>query len=174
MSRVISASANGHGPGDGHWADNGHGPAATAEPDTIMTFQIAGQQYGLLIRAVREVVQVPAMVALPGSAAAVCGLLNRHGRYLPVLDGRVLAGAPPHFSLDSQVVLLGGDISELGLLVDQVLGVHSSAAGVTTRLEPGAASPWLMSVWRGDGAPVLVVDWLALRAMAAVLAPEQP
>jgi purine-binding chemotaxis protein CheW len=168
MSRLLST--NGHGP------SNGHGPAAPAatEPDTIITFQIAGQQYGLLIRVVREVVQVPAMVVLPGAAAAVCGLLNRHGRYLPVLDGRVLAGAPPRFSLDSQVVLLGGDTSELGMLVDQVLGVQSSAAGVTTRLEPGAASSWLQSVWRGDGAPVLVVDWLALRAMAAVLAPEQP
>jgi chemotaxis signal transduction protein len=162
MSRLISTSTN------------GHGPAAATEPETIMTFQIAGQQYGLLISAVREVVQVPAMIALPGAAAAVRGLLNRHGRYLPVLDGRVLAGAPPCFSLDNQVVLLGGDTSEFGMLVDQVLGVQPAAEGVTTRLEPGAASPWLMGVWRGAGAPVLVVNWLALRAMAAVLAPEQP
>jgi purine-binding chemotaxis protein CheW len=162
MSRLPSTSTN------------GHGPTAAMEPDTIITFQIAGQQYGLLISAVREVVQVPAMVALPGAAAAVCGLLNRHGRYLPVLDGRVLAGAPPCFSLDSQVVLMGRDTSELGLLVDQVLGVQPSAEGVTTRLEPGAASSWLMGVWRGDSAPVLVVNWLELRAMAAVLAPEQP
>jgi purine-binding chemotaxis protein CheW len=161
---------------NGHGASNGHSPAAPAalDPDTIITFQIASQHYGLPISAVREVVLMPAMVVLPGAAAAVRGLLNHHGRYLPVLDGRILAGATPRFSLDSHVVLLGDARSELGILVDQVLGVQSSAAGVTTRLEPGAANAWIMSVWRGDGAPVLVLDWRALRAMAAVLAPEQP
>ncbi|HEY1012482.1 MAG TPA: chemotaxis protein CheW [Herpetosiphonaceae bacterium] len=167
MSRVIAARANGHGPA----------PGAAA----IVTFRIGGQRYGLPISAVREVVQVPALTVLPGAAPALRGLLNRRGRYLPVLDGRALTGVPAgaaDLSLDSHVILLGGAEAELGLLVDQVVGVQPFAEGGQrapgARLEPAAASPWLLSVWHDEGESVLLLDWLALRSMAAVLAPEQP
>ncbi len=88
-----------------------------------------------------EVVHLPALVALAGAPPTICGLLNLHGRHLPVLDGRALLGATIDHDLHNQIMIVGRDQPGLGLLVDQVCDVYSVPAGQMVPIKRGDAAP---------------------------------
>ena len=81
------------------------GTAAVAT--TAMTFAIGTQQYGLPVANVFDVVPIPAMLILAGAPTYLIGVLNRRGRYLPVLDGRILLGEQAPYDLDRYVIIAG-------------------------------------------------------------------
>lgn len=140
----------------------------------MVTFDIAGQQYGLPLAAVLQVIRLPALLALAGAPPLVCGLLNLRGHYLPVLDGRLLIGEPPRADLSSQIVIVGraaGDSGQprLGLLVDQVLDVGLMQAAQFTPLRRGAASETLAGVFNTGQSSVVIFDPDALVNLAPLL-----
>lgn len=156
------------------------GERSTAVP--LVTFAIGPQEYALPVAQVLEIVRLPALLALTGAPAYLCGLLNRRGRHLPVLDGRVLMGEPPQFSLNSQIIIAGvvcdpsldggaQVIPILGLLVDEVRDVRM--AGRCTPLRSGAGAPFLSGVIDWADRSAVLCDLEVLRTMAPDLAPGQ-
>jgi purine-binding chemotaxis protein CheW len=134
----------------------------------IVSFRLGQQHYGLPIEAVREVVQLPALLALAGAGPALCGLLNLRGVYLPVLDGRVLVGEVPHYDLGNQVIMVGDDRPELGLLVDRVEGVTTGVLHTHTPFQPGMAAALLDGIIRSaQGDDLLLMNPLDLAAQVA-------
>lgn len=128
-----------------------------------VTFRIAAQHYGLQVGEVLEIVRIPALVNLAGAPDYLCGLLNRRGDYLPVIDARRLIGAPSAIDLNSQIVLVGraqalGAATPLfGLLVDQVLDVQIFQASQYTPLNRNVHAPFLCGVIdSGDGSILIL------------------
>jgi purine-binding chemotaxis protein CheW len=147
------------------------GPLAAAP--TAVTFVIGTQEYGLPVADVVEVVAMPAMLNVAGAPAYLIGLLNRRGRYLPVLDGRMLVGEPVQYDLDRYVIIAGrasanvGDLVPLlGILVDQVCDVRVCATESLTALGAGAAAPFLDSVVRWADRSVLLFNLEELLPLA--------
>jgi chemotaxis signal transduction protein len=136
-------------------------------PLTIVSFQLGPQQYGLPIEAVREIVRLPALIALAGAPPALCGLLNLRGFYLPVLDGRVLVGEIPHYTLNSQIMLIGHSRPKLGLLVDRVERVTAFPRASRTPIQRGVAAPLLDSVIDDQQGAIILLDLAVLAALAA-------
>jgi purine-binding chemotaxis protein CheW len=134
---------------------------------TIVGFRLGSQQYGLPVEAVREVVRLPALIALADSAPALCGLLNLRGYYLPVLDGRVLVGETPHYDLGNQIIIVGHTRPKLGLLVDQVNGVVMFGRATRTPIQRGVAAPLLDSIINGAQGTMILLDLAVLAALAA-------
>jgi purine-binding chemotaxis protein CheW len=134
-----------------------------------VVFGIGAQQYALPVELVREIVQVPALLELAGAAAVICGVLNRHGVYIPVLDGRAMVGQPPHATLDSMVVLAGVAQPEVALLVDGVAGVAQFAAEQCTSFDDQSVAPFLAGIASADSGPVLLLEFPALLAMIPAL-----
>jgi purine-binding chemotaxis protein CheW len=132
----------------------------------FVTFQIAHQQYALPLAVALEIIRLPALVALAGAPPTICGLLNLRGRYLPVLDGRALMGSPAEYDLNSQIVIAGRGVPELGLLVDQVHNVCTVAGGRITPIRRTDAAPFLTSVFNLGEESLLVFDLEALLAFA--------
>jgi purine-binding chemotaxis protein CheW len=140
----------------------------TRDPDRAIlavTFQIARQQYALPLDVVREIVRLPALVPLAGAPPTLCGLLNLRGRYLPIMDGGALVGEPIEYDLNSQIVIAGRGLAELGLLTDKVRGVCSVAAEQVVPISRGDAAPFLASVFDLAEESVLVFDLAALLAL---------
>jgi purine-binding chemotaxis protein CheW len=122
----------------------------------VVTFRISDQTYALPVDVVEEVVSLPALLQLPGAPDTLAGILNRRGQYIAVLDGRALAGKPPHHTLASQVLLVGRGRAEIGVIVDQVCAVHMTVQVHQAPVD-GYAAPWLHSVIdTSDGAVVLL------------------
>jgi purine-binding chemotaxis protein CheW len=138
-----------------------------------VTFRIGRQLYGLPVAAVLEVVRLPALVNVAGAPPALVGLLNLRGRYLPILSGHVLVGAPPRYDLDSQIVIAGQPSAELGLLVDQVGEVTALPAQRLVPLGQGAAAPFLQGVIDTEEGSLLLFNIAELRALAPTLTNER-
>jgi purine-binding chemotaxis protein CheW len=69
-------------------------PAAERSPLEVLVFELGGRRYGLPADDVRELVRAVAVVPLPGAPPAVEGVINVHGRLVPVLDLRARLGLP--------------------------------------------------------------------------------
>lgn len=138
-----------------------------------VTCMIAGQEYGLPVTAVREVVSVPSMLPLAGAPSYVRGLLNLRSRFIPVLDGRTLVGQPAPIELTNQVIILGKAAPEFGLLVDQARSVSqvTPALSVTAPRETGL--PILGDVLEASDRAALLLNVQALRELLPTINVEQ-
>jgi purine-binding chemotaxis protein CheW len=73
----------------------GPDPAAH-ERQRIVTFEVAGQEYGLEVGAVQEILPAPALsTKIPRSDSSVFGLTAYRNQLLPLLSLRGLLGLPP-------------------------------------------------------------------------------
>lgn len=72
-------------------------PAAPAmggvsSPGKYLTFGLAGEQYGIPILAVQEIIGLQEITAMPQSPAHIRGVINLRGRVIPVVDFRSRLG----------------------------------------------------------------------------------
>ena len=137
----------------------------TASPFLVVTCTIGGQEYGLPITEVREVISMPALLALAGAPAYLRGLLNLRGQFVPVLDGRVLVGAEAPVLVSNQVLILGGASAQFGLIVDQAHVVRSVMIASSTAMPREAALPIFGEVLDSGDHAALLLDVSALRAL---------
>ncbi len=144
-------------------------PAASGPTMQLVVFEIGPQRYALPVDLVREVVALPALLELAGAAVGLCGLLNRRGTYVAVIDGRIMVGLPHSASLDSQVLLAGANQPELGLLVDRVTGVEQLAVSQATSLDRRSVGTFLDQVVSTAAGPILLLYFPALLAMTPAL-----
>src|ERR1700733_3551126 len=97
-------------------------PAAEAERQLVV-FSLHGEQYGLPITSVREIIRYIAPSATAVARGVVRGMINLRGRTLPVVDlssrlGRALARGRSRW-----ILWAGGAGVSLGLIVDAVDGI---------------------------------------------------
>jgi purine-binding chemotaxis protein CheW len=137
----------------------------------LVTFLVGGEEYGVDVRLVQEIIRVPAVTAVPRAPAFVRGVVNLRGRIIPVIDlktklglGRVDAG-----QRRARVVVVRLKGRLVGLLVDgasQVLKVPVSVIEAAPEEVVEVESHFLRGVAKLDGRLIILVDLLE------VLAPE--
>lgn len=102
----------------------------------LVSFSVAGQEYGIEIADVQEIVQVPDNITvLPNAAPHVVGLMSLRQRLLPLVSLRALFGLPYEGLSESHrivVVALPGNLT-VGLVTDSVKEVLSVQR---SRVEP--------------------------------------
>lgn len=98
----------------------------------LVSFSVAGQEYGIEIADVQEIVQVPEHITVvPNAAHHVVGLMSLRQRLLPLVSLRALFGLPYEGLSESHrivVVVLPGNLT-VGVVTDsvkEVLGVQRS------------------------------------------------
>lgn len=122
----------------------------------VLLFHIGADRYGLPLRLVARVLPLLELKRLPLAPEHVAGLLDFHGRPVPVIDLSLLSGlAPARRHFDSRIVLVDyaaadGAVHLLGLLAERVLGVRDLADGDLADCGV-AAAPYLGAV-AGDAA----------------------
>lgn len=92
---------------------------------TYLTFRLAGQNYGLEITRVREIIGCPTISKLPQMPDSVRGVINLRGKVIPVTDLRRRFELPETEITDRSCIIVvettGEEIDTLaGLLVDSV------------------------------------------------------
>jgi purine-binding chemotaxis protein CheW len=103
-------------------------PATRAHHGKYMTFRLAGEDYGLEILKVREIIGLLEITRVPRAPGFVRGVVNLRGRVIPVVDLRVKFGLPTAAATDQTVIVVAqvavaGRALTMGLLVDEVLEV---------------------------------------------------
>lgn len=102
------------------------------DEEQFVVFRLAGEEYGVPIAAVQEIVRVPEeLTRVPKSAAFIEGVVNLRGTVLPVVDQRrrfALEEAARNDRQRIMVLTIGG--VQTGFIVDsvsEVLKIPSAA-----------------------------------------------
>jgi purine-binding chemotaxis protein CheW len=95
----------------------------------LVTFKL-GEEYGVPIDQVREIVRVAGITMVPNSPAYMEGVINLRGRVLPVLNLRKGLRLPDmEISRESRIIVSEVGVKVIGLLVDSVSHVIRVPSG---------------------------------------------
>ncbi|HET7798101.1 MAG TPA: chemotaxis protein CheW [Nevskia sp.] len=99
-----------------------------------VTFELAGQLYGLEILKVQEVLADTEIESVPGAPRQILGVANLRGSIVTILDLRLRLGLTPR-PLETPVccVVVDGHGESVGLRVDRVVDVRRIADSAIKR-----------------------------------------
>lgn len=110
------------------------GPKARGTEGKYLTFVLGGEEYGLEILKVREIIGLMEITSVPQTPVFIKGVINLRGKVIPVIDLRLKFGmeeAEPTEETCIIVVDIGGAM--IGILVDTVSEVLHV---MTDQIEP--------------------------------------
>jgi len=136
----------------------------TEESATLVTFDVAGQEFALPLADVQEIISAPASVtALAHAEATVLGLAAVRDTLLPLLSLRSLLGFPANAAAADRekvvVVKVGG--GRVGLVADRARAVVAAETRLVDPIPPALAARTggesrIHSVYRGESGRRLI------------------
>lgn len=97
--------------------------------DFLTVFTLDNQRYALPLSASERVVRMVAITPLPNAPDIILGVVNFHGRVVPVINMRRRFGLPEReISLQDQLVIAHTARRPVALVADAVLDVIACAA----------------------------------------------
>src|SRR5258708_38391562 len=97
----------------------------------VVGFGIGNETYGVHIAAVREIVRVPEITAVPSAPDLIEGVINLRGKIIPVMDLRKRFGQTEiHSDKKNRILVVDLDIKLFGLIV--------YAASAVLKFQPSA------------------------------------
>lgn len=119
-------------------------PKTSYRPDAVplLTFKLAEQVYGLPVINVARIIEMVAITQLPDAPDIIQGIINLHGKAVPVVDLRHRLGLPRQaYGLHTPIILadMTGDGHLLGLIVDtveDVLNISPEDLEITETIVP--------------------------------------
>jgi purine-binding chemotaxis protein CheW len=139
--------------------------------DTLITFDVAGQEFALDLGVVQEIISLPdSIAALPSCEALVIGMMPFRGQLLPLLSLRGLLGFSPASISDARekIVVTSVRGALAGLVVDRLRAIVSADP---ERIDP---VPPVLSARTGGEARITAVYRVEEgRGLISILAPEQ-
>ena len=90
-----------------------------------LTFCLQGACYAVEASRVREILRLPALTPVAEAPPFIIGIVNYRGHILPVMDLGLRLGQPPRsYQIHDHVIVLEQERQLLGMLVNEVYGVH--------------------------------------------------
>jgi purine-binding chemotaxis protein CheW len=132
------------------------------KPHAALLVRLGQQRYGLPLASVERVLPMAYVFSLPDTGNGLVGVLNLHGRILPVVNPRPRLGlATPSIAAEHRLVLLVGSTPFL-LWVDDVEEVVSTAEDALSAVPAPHSAAVVLRVLRLDDAIVPVLAPAAL------------
>jgi purine-binding chemotaxis protein CheW len=127
-----------------------------------LTFFLAGEEYGVEILKVREIIGMMSVTPVPGMPAYVNGVVNLRGKVIPVIDLRL------KFSMEavaqtseSCIIVLDVQGRLMGMQVDRVSEVLDIAGGDIEDAPPvgdGADTAFILGMAKSKGRVKILLD----------------
>ena len=116
----------------------------------LVIFCLSGEEYGVDIGAVREIIRLQNITKVPNAPSYVEGLTNLRGRVVPVVDLRKRFGLPAVRDVNNNrivIIDIGGE--DIGVIVDsvtEVLRVPSHCLEPPSSIVTSVDSKYLMGI----------------------------
>jgi purine-binding chemotaxis protein CheW len=96
----------------------------------FLTFFLAGEEYGIEILSVHEIIGVMPITSVPGTPDYICGIINLRGKIIPIIDLRRKFGMESKAqTAETCIIVVHVQGVEVGTVVDRVSEVLNIAAG---------------------------------------------
>ncbi len=105
-----------------------------AREGKYLTFSLAGEEYGIGILKVKEIIGLMPVTKVPQTPEHVRGVINLRGKVIPVVDLRLKFGMAGAEATDRTCIIVveisaGGNKIAMGIVVDSVSEVLNIRAG---------------------------------------------
>lgn len=91
------------------------------QKDKYLTFHLAGEDYGIEIQYVIEIIGILNITDVPDMPAFIRGVINLRGKVVPIMDVRARFGIEGRDYDDRTcIIVVNIDSTEVGLVVDEV------------------------------------------------------
>jgi purine-binding chemotaxis protein CheW len=128
----------------------------------LVTFRIGGEEFGLDVFQVHEILRYTEPTSMPKAPAFVEGVLDVRGALVPVVDLRKRFETPTlRYDDDTRIVLVDFQGERLGLVVDEVtevLRAPETAVSAPPAYVKGLAAEFIRGIVRLDGRLVVLLD----------------
>jgi purine-binding chemotaxis protein CheW len=129
----------------------------------LVVFALAGEEYGVPITVVQEIIRYSDPRPIPGSPSHVEGVINLRGRIIPIVDLRSRMGLGGVRSDDSTIVITEVEDLVVGVVVDEVREVLTVASDRCEHPPEGAGEvDYLEAVAKLEGRLVVILDMARL------------
>lgn len=138
-------------------------PAVDDARVELACFEVHGQQYGIDVQHIREIVRAQTVTPLPRAPGLIEGVIDLRGAIVPVIDaGRALGDRPSQEGPRARIAILELDGLVFGLRVDAAADVVAVAAGDVGEPPPLVSHAGYETVRavvrRAEGLPTLVLS----------------
>ena len=131
-----------------------------------LTFTVCGEQYGVEILRVREIIGLLPITTLPHSPEHVLGVINLRGRVIPVTDLRLRFGMPAaEPTRETCIIVVEVEKQDttltMGIVVDEVAEVSDIEGGSTAdppRFNTTVNAEFLLGTGMLDRTVVMLLD----------------
>lgn len=95
--------------------------AEDTQKDKYLIFPLAGQDYGMEIRYVNEIIGIQNITDVPNIPDFIRGVINLRGKVIPIMDVRIRFGLEAREYDDRTCIIIANVANaEVGLVVDEV------------------------------------------------------
>ena len=109
----------------GHNEDKGLKKAGGGK---FLTFFLAGEEYGIEILSVHEIIGMMPITSVPGTPDYICGVINLRGKVIPIVDIRKKFGMDfKEYNSETCIIVVNVQGVEAGAVVDRVSEVLNIA-----------------------------------------------
>src|SRR5512136_42700 len=110
----------------------------------VVEFVLGGERYALDIQLAREIVEMIPITPIPRAPSYISGVINLRGEITNIMNLTTLLGLPGQEIRDNQKIIVlvpeAAAGSNVGIIVDEVLGVLQVARADIEHLGEGLAS----------------------------------
>ncbi|MCK4502120.1 MAG: purine-binding chemotaxis protein CheW [Desulfuromonadales bacterium] len=91
------------------------------QKDKYLTFHLAGEDYGIEIQYVIEIIGIQNITDVPDMPDFIRGVINLRGKVIPIMDVRARFGLEARaYDERTCIIVVNIDTTEVGLVVDEV------------------------------------------------------
>ncbi|MDH4320401.1 MAG: chemotaxis protein CheW [Desulfobulbaceae bacterium] len=122
--------------------------------DKYLTFHLAGEDYGIDIEYVTEIIGIQRITEVPDMPDFVKGVINLRGKVIPVMDVRLRFHLPEReYDVRTCIIVVDINATAVGLVVDQVnevVDIPEDHVEPPPRTTKGASSRFLKGMGKVD------------------------
>lgn len=134
--------------------------------DSFLSFKLDDEFFGVDVKKVIEILEVPGITSIPLSPEYMAGIINLRGKVLPLIDTKVKFGLNPiEFTVDTCIVVIEieveGEVLQIGTLVDsvqEVLEVPQSDVQPSPSIEAKYRLDFIRGMIRKDDQFIMLLD----------------
>jgi len=152
------------------------GRSQAADSAQVVTFEIAGQAFGLDVFDVQEIVRPRPVTPVPEAPDFLEGVMELRGRLIPVVDLRKRLSSEVGSMADARVVVVAYAEDRLALIVDavsEVLRVAEDAMTDPPEYVRGIAARYVRKLVRLDERIIILLELDAILTSAERIALEE-
>jgi purine-binding chemotaxis protein CheW len=132
----------------------------------VLTFTLAGEDYGISITKIREIIGMMPVTKVPRTSDFVKGVINLRGKVIPVIDLRLRFGMPEIEHTDRTCIVIvevvsGNGTVQMGIMVDsvsEVLNIQEGDVEPAPDLSAGDRTRYILGMAKMEESVKILID----------------